>query len=103
MIDMLKRHEIQVLRRAGHSQIEVATLAGVSRRSVQRVDTEVAVTHIDTAREREVRAIGRPAKAETFRAFIVDVLARNRICSPSRSSDGRSCRGIPVARRRSTI
>ena len=28
MIDMLKRHEIQVLRRAGHSQIEVATLAG---------------------------------------------------------------------------
>jgi hypothetical protein len=40
MIDMLKRHEIQVLRRAGHAQTEVATLAGVPRRSVQRVDTE---------------------------------------------------------------
>src|SRR5712691_2792383 len=76
MIDMLKRHEIQVLRHAGHSQIEVATLAGVSRRSVQRVDTEGAVAHIDTAREREARAIGRPATAETFRAFIVEVLAR---------------------------
>jgi hypothetical protein len=77
MIDMLKRHEIQVLRRAGHSQIEVATLAGVARRSVQRVDTEAAVTHLDAAREREARGIGRPAKAEPFRAFIVDVLARD--------------------------
>ena len=53
MIDMLKRHEIQVLRRAGHSQDEVARLAGVSRRSVQRVDTEAAVTHIDLGRERD--------------------------------------------------
>lgn len=76
MIDMLKRHEIQVLRRAGHSQVEVVTLAGVSRRSVQRVDTEAVVTHIDAAREREARGIGRPAKAEPFRPFVVDVLAR---------------------------
>ncbi len=75
MIDMLKRHEIQVLRRAGHSQIEVATLAGVSRRSVQRVDTETAVTDIDTAREREARGIGRPAKAERFRSVVAEILA----------------------------
>lgn len=40
---MLKRHEIQFLRRAGHSQLEVATVAGVSRRTVQRIDIEVAV------------------------------------------------------------
>jgi transposase len=77
MIDMLKRHAIQVLRRAGHSQTEIATLAGVSRRSVQRVEGESAVTHIDAARERETRGIGRPAKAEPFRAFVVDVLARD--------------------------
>lgn len=77
MIDMLKRHEIQVLRRAGHSQIEVATLAGVARRSVQRVDTEAAVSHLDAVREREARGIGRPAKAEPFRPFIVDVLTRD--------------------------
>jgi len=76
MIDMLKRHEIQVLRRAGHSQIEVATLAGVSRRSVQRVDTEAAVTQIDAARERETRGIGRPAKAEPFRSVITEILAQ---------------------------
>ena len=32
MFDVMKRHEIQVLRRAGHSQLEVAELAGVSER-----------------------------------------------------------------------
>jgi predicted transcriptional regulator len=75
MIDMLKRHEIQVLRRAGHGQVEVATLAGVSRRSVQRVDTETAVTYLDAAREREARGIGRPAKAEPFRSLVAEILA----------------------------
>src|SRR5436190_6625893 len=75
MIDMLKRHEIQVLRRANHSQREVATLVGVSRRSVQRVDTEVAVTHVDATREREARGIGRPAKAEPFRSLVAEILA----------------------------
>jgi transposase len=75
MIDMLKRHEIQVLQRAGHSQIEIATLAGVSRRSVQRVEGESVVTHVDAAREREARGIGRPAKAEPFRALVVEALA----------------------------
>jgi transposase len=75
MIDMLKRHEIQVLRRAGHSQIEVATLAGVARRTVQRVDGEATVTDIDSAREREARGIGRPAKAEPFRSVIAEILA----------------------------
>jgi predicted transcriptional regulator len=67
MIDMLKRREIQVLQRAGHSQIEIATLAGVSRRSVQRVERESVVSHIDAAREREARGLADPAKAELFR------------------------------------
>jgi transposase len=75
MIDMLKRHEIQVLRRAGHSQDEVAQLAGVSRRSVQRVDTEAAVTHIDLGREREARGVGRPARAEPYRGVVAEILA----------------------------
>jgi hypothetical protein len=75
MIDMLKRHEIQVLRRAGHAQREVATLAGVSLGSVRRVEREAAVTHIDTEAERQRRTIGRPAKAEPFRAVVADILA----------------------------
>jgi transposase len=74
MIDMLKRHEIQVLRRAGHTQTEIAKLAGVSRRSVQRVEIETAVTHLEAALAREGRGIGRPAKAEPFRSVVVEVL-----------------------------
>ena len=72
---MLKRHEIQVLRRAGHTLTDIATRARVSVRSVQRVETEPAVTVLD-ADAREHRAIGRPSKAEPFRTFVMDVLAR---------------------------
>jgi len=76
MIDMLKRHEIQVLRRAGHSLPEVAKLAGVSVRSVQRVGGEGAVVHVDNDAERVCRGIGRPSKAEPLRGFVVSLLAK---------------------------
>lgn len=75
MIDMLKRHEIQVLRRAGHSQIATAKLAGVSHGSVRRVEREPDVTQIDSGPERERRGIGRPAKAEPFRVLVAQLLA----------------------------
>ena len=75
MLDMLKRHEIQVLRKAGHNQSQVARFAGVSRRSVRRVEAEVAVNHVDTAAEIARRAVGRPSKAEPFRGFVLEVLA----------------------------
>jgi predicted transcriptional regulator len=58
MIDTFKRHEIQVLRRAKHTLAEVAKLAGVSRRSVQRVAAEPAVTTLDTAGERARCGVG---------------------------------------------
>ena len=73
---MLKRHEIQVLRRAGHSLEEVGRLAGVSQSSVQRVAAERAVTTLDTAGERERRGVGRPAKVEAFRGLLAAELAR---------------------------
>jgi transposase len=76
MIDMLKRHEIQVLRRAGHSLDEVAKLAGVGRRSVVRVEAEAAVSQVDNEEERARRRIGRPSKAEPFRAFVVEQLTK---------------------------
>jgi len=76
MIDMLKRHEIQVLRRAGHGLEEVAELAGVSRRSVVRVEAEAAVAQIANDVERARRGIGRPSKAEPFRSFVVEQLAK---------------------------
>src|SRR5215813_10727027 len=75
MIDMVRRHEIQVLRRAGHSLAETARLVGVSQSSVQRVATEPAVTTFDADAERDRRAVGRPSKAEPFRSFLIGELA----------------------------
>ncbi len=76
MIDLLKRHEIQVLRRAGHSLPDVARLVGVAARSVQRVEAEAVVSHVDNEAERTLRGIGRPSKAEPFRGFVVELLAK---------------------------
>jgi transposase len=74
MIDMVRRHEIQVLRRAGHSLVETAELVGVSQSTVQRVEAEAAVASFDTGAERGRRQIGRPSKAEPFRSFLVSEL-----------------------------
>ena len=67
---MLKRQEIQVLRRAGHTLKEVAKLAGVSQSSVQRVEAEPAVVTLATSGQSAQRRIGRPSKVEAFRAFV---------------------------------
>jgi hypothetical protein len=58
---MLKRHEVEILLKAGHSKAEVARLAGVSLRSVNRIAEEAPVFHVDDAAEREKRRIGRPS------------------------------------------
>jgi len=42
---MLKRHEIEILLKAGHPKTEVARLAGVSARSVHRIAEESPVVH----------------------------------------------------------
>jgi transposase len=76
MIDMVKRHEIQVLRRAGHEQAEVAQLTGVSVRSIRRVEREEPVASFDTDLERQRRRVGRPSKAEPYRTFLVAELGK---------------------------
>ena len=40
MLDVLKRHEVQVLRKAGHTLAEVAKISGVSEGSVRRIIAE---------------------------------------------------------------
>jgi transposase len=77
MIEMLKRHEIQVLRRAGHTWQEVATLSGVSVRTVRRVGAEAAVTTVDNEAERARRQVGRPSKAEAYRDVLVQALTED--------------------------
>jgi hypothetical protein len=72
---MLKRHEVEILLKAGHSKAEVARLAGVSLRSVNRIAEEAPVFHVDDAAEREKRRIGRPSIVENFRKPAEKILA----------------------------
>ena len=74
MLSMLKRHEIQVLARAGHTLDDVAARAGVSRRSVARVVQEPPVEQVDDDAERERREVGRPSKVEGFRKSVRKLL-----------------------------
>lgn len=71
---MLKRHEVEILLKAGHPKTEVARLAGVSLCSVKRIADETPVVHVDDAAEREKRRIGRPSLVENFRKLIVAIL-----------------------------
>jgi transposase len=77
MIDMLKRHEVQVLRRAGHTWKEIAALSGVSVRTVRRVAAEAAVTSVDNAAERARREVGRPSKAEAYQEVLTHALTED--------------------------
>jgi transposase len=72
---MMKRFEIQVLLRAGHTQAEVARLTGIPERTVRRVQAEAAVASVDDGTARERRGIGRPSKAERFRPFVTQLFA----------------------------
>ena len=73
---LTEEHEIQVLRRAGHSLGETAKLVGVSQSTVQRVEAESAVASFDTEAERTRRRVGRPSKAEPMRSFLIAQLAQ---------------------------
>jgi transposase len=74
MIDMLKRHEVQVLRKAGHTWMEIAALSGVSVRTVRRIAVEADVSAIDNAAERTRREVGRPSKADAYREILTQAL-----------------------------
>ena len=71
---MLKRHEVEVLLKAGHSQAEVARLTGVGLRSVQRLAKEAPVVHVDDTAEGKQRRIGRPNIVENFRKQVATIL-----------------------------
>ncbi len=73
---MLKRHEIKVLLNAGHSQTEVARLAGISLRSVKRIAKEEAITHVDDHARRRDCGIGQPNVVGNFRKSVVAVLEK---------------------------
>ena len=71
---MLKRHEIEILIKAGHPKTEVARLAGVSARSIHRIAEENPVVDVNDSAERALRHIGRPSIVEGFRKFVLNIL-----------------------------
>ena len=74
VITQLKRYEIQVLLKAGHTQPDAARIAEVSLRTVQRVVIEPEIETVEDDKERARRRIGRPSTAEPFRALTEKLL-----------------------------
>jgi transposase len=74
MHSLLTRHAVQVLLGAGHTYPEVAGATEVSARTVRRIAKEPPVEDVDDHAERQRRLVGRPSKAEPFRAFVADLL-----------------------------
>lgn len=71
---MLKRHEVEVLLKAGHRKTEVARMSGVSLRSVKRIAQEEPVVQVDDKAERNKRQVGRPSTVQNFRKQVVGIL-----------------------------
>jgi len=68
---MLKRDEIQVLRRAGHTWIEIADLSGVSEKTARGIAAEVPGTTVDNTAERARRQrVPAAARAAAWRATL---------------------------------
>src|SRR5580704_16280813 len=78
MLSMLKRHEVEILLKAGHGKVEVARLTGVSLCSVKRIAQEGPVVHVDDAAERAQRQVGRPSTVANFRKPSLEILRRVR-------------------------
>jgi hypothetical protein len=61
MIEMLKRHETEVLRLTGHMWNKVASFAATPVCAVRRVAVEGSVATVDNAAERARQQMGRPS------------------------------------------
>ncbi len=61
MLGMLKRHEVEILLKAGHRKTEVARLTGVSLCSVKRIAEEAPVV-LSTFPVRDLLAVERPIR-----------------------------------------
>ena len=95
---MLKRHEIQVLRRAQHTWSEIAELSGVSEKTARRIATEAPIANVDNAAERIRRQVGRPSKAEAYRDVLVAALTEDPALRPSSFFIGHVWPATPAAR-----
>ncbi|MCC6740609.1 MAG: IS21 family transposase [Planctomycetia bacterium] len=72
MIDLLKRHAVQVLRAAGHTWEDVARRVGVSERNARRIGKEPLVSAEQLMEIR--KGAGRPPIVDRFRDFVATTL-----------------------------
>jgi transposase len=70
MLRMLDRHAIQQLLRAGQRPRQIAQQFGISRRTVERIAREPAVTDADDQAARQARRLGRPGVGAEVRATV---------------------------------
>lgn len=75
MHSQMKRHEVQLLLKAGHAQEQVSEITGVSVRSIHRIQKEAAVADFDDEAARKRSQVGRPSKVEPHLSWIVQLLA----------------------------
>lgn len=74
MYDAMKRHEIQVLDKAGLCNAAIVETTQVSLSTVQRVRHESPIgDHVPSPAE---RGVGRPSKVEAFRSFVAEILKK---------------------------
>ena len=74
MYGAMKRHEIQVLRRAGMTIRQIADQAGVSPSTIKRIVRESAIEAVDDDQLALKHGVGRPSKTEEYRGFAADLL-----------------------------
>lgn len=98
---MLKRHEVEILLKAGHAKAEIARLSGVSRRSVQRIAEESAVLQVEDEAERSARSVG-PVRFRISGNRWWGFCSKSRIWRRWRYCGGRERRAMRAGRRHST-
>lgn len=78
MLPPLRRHEIQVVLRAGFGAQDVATRTSTSVDTVRRVHRADVVTHADDTAAHRTRGIGRPSKTAAFAEKVTTWLREER-------------------------
>lgn len=73
MLDPMKRHAVQVLKKAGIPVDEISRITQASRRSVQRIGKETPVEVVPVVTPRSTRGVGRPSKAAPFASVVSEI------------------------------
>jgi transposase len=78
MHDAMKRHEVQLLKKAGLTNATIEEVTGVPERSIRRIGSEDPVESVNAEPVTlpRSRGVGRPSKADAFRAKLQAVLKK---------------------------